>query len=187
VSDPVMEKSLGILFFLRKPRPFRPGPWLVFLRITVDGISKELSLKRTWEKLKWKPNPGRATGKEELAKALNAYLDIVLAKVYEARRTLIESGKPITAVALRDIVSGAAERNRMLFKVYQAHNDTVKALIGLECSDDLLEKHARVLNYLNIRQLNKIQDNHIHIGDMQIPIGEKFRDGLMEMIRKKTF
>ena len=40
---------------------------------------------------------------------------------------------------------------------------------------------------VNIRQLNKIQDNHIHIGDIQIPIGEKFRDGLMEMIRKKTF
>jgi len=40
---------------------------------------------------------------------------------------------------------------------------------------------------VNIRQLNKIQDNHIHIGDMQIPIGEKFRDGLMDMIRKKTF
>jgi DNA-binding LytR/AlgR family response regulator len=40
---------------------------------------------------------------------------------------------------------------------------------------------------VNIRQLNKIQDNHIHIGEMQIPIGEKFRDGLMEMIRKKTF
>ena len=40
---------------------------------------------------------------------------------------------------------------------------------------------------VNIRQLNKIQDNHIHIGDMQIPIGEKFKDGLMEMIRKKTF
>src|ERR1700733_7913555 len=40
---------------------------------------------------------------------------------------------------------------------------------------------------INIRQMNKIQDNHIHIGDVQIPIGEKFRDGLMEMIRKKTF
>ena len=40
---------------------------------------------------------------------------------------------------------------------------------------------------VNIKQLNKIQDNHIHIGDIQIPIGEKFRDGLMEMIRKKTF
>ena len=40
---------------------------------------------------------------------------------------------------------------------------------------------------VNMRQMNKIQDNQIHIGDMQIPIGDKFRDGLMEMIRKKTF
>ena len=101
-----MEKSLGILFFLRKPRPYREGPWLVFLRITVDGITKELSLKRTWEKEKWKPKPGRATSKDMTAKSLNAYLDIILAKVYEARRTLIETGKPITAVAIRDIIEG---------------------------------------------------------------------------------
>ena len=48
---------------------------------------------------------------------------------------------------------------------------------------------ARVHNsyIVNIRQMDKIQDNHIHIGEIQIPIGEKFRDGLMEMIRKKTF
>lgn len=82
---------------------------------------------------------------DQSAQCLSRYCP---AKVYEARRTLIETGKPITAMALRDIVSGAAERNRMLFRVYQAHNDTVKALIGLEGSDDLLEKHARVLNYL---------------------------------------
>jgi len=40
---------------------------------------------------------------------------------------------------------------------------------------------------VNMRQMHKIQDNHIHIGEIQIPIGEKFRDGLLEIIRKKTF
>jgi len=40
---------------------------------------------------------------------------------------------------------------------------------------------------VNIRQLNKIQYNHIHIGNITIPIGEKFRDRLMEIVRKKTF
>ena len=128
-----MEKSLGILFFLRKPRPFRPGPWLIFLRITVDGISKELSMKRTWEKSKWQPNPGRATGKEAQVKSLNAYLDIVLAKVYEARRTLIKTGKTISAVAIRDIVSDAAERNRMLFKVYQPRSSFLLYRYCFEC------------------------------------------------------
>lgn len=40
---------------------------------------------------------------------------------------------------------------------------------------------------VNVRQLTKIQDNQIHIGEVQIPIGEKFRDGLMDMVRRKTF
>jgi hypothetical protein len=37
---------------------------------------------------------------------------------------------------------------------------------------------------VRIRHLNKIQDNQIHIGDMQITIGEKFRDGLMERTKR---
>jgi hypothetical protein len=170
----MLEKSIGILFFLRKPSPFRPGPWLVFLRITVDGTQKELSLKRTWDKTKWRPNPGRATGKDETAKGFNAYLDIILAKVYEARRYLIERGRPITAVAIRDIVSGASERNRMLFKVYQAHNDSVKALIGLECSDDLWEKHERVLKYLKEFVQLKYNLSDINIYSIDHEFGQSF-------------
>jgi DNA-binding LytR/AlgR family response regulator len=40
---------------------------------------------------------------------------------------------------------------------------------------------------VNLNQLVKIQDNHIHIGEKKIPIGDKFRDGLMELVRKRTF
>lgn len=40
---------------------------------------------------------------------------------------------------------------------------------------------------VNIRQITKIQDNHIHIGGKRIPIGEKFRNSLMELVRKRTF
>jgi integrase len=178
-----MEKSFGILFFLRKPSPFRSGPWLVFLRITVDGIPKELSLKRTWEKAKWLPDPGHATGKDQNTKAMNAYLDIMRAKVYEARRTLIETGKPITAVAIRDIVSGAAARNRMLFKLYKAHNDSIKALIGLENSDDLWEKHERILNYLKQYVLEKYKLTEINILSVDHEFGKDFYNWL-RTIRK---
>lgn len=40
---------------------------------------------------------------------------------------------------------------------------------------------------VNIKQLSKIQANAIYIGEMQIPIGEKFRDELMAVIQKRTF
>ena len=70
----MLEKSLGILFFLRKPSPMRPGPWLIFLRITVDGIPKELSLKRTWDTTKWQSKPGRAKGMGSEVKDLYEHL-----------------------------------------------------------------------------------------------------------------
>lgn len=40
---------------------------------------------------------------------------------------------------------------------------------------------------VNLNQLVKIQDNHLHIAEKRIPIGDKFRDGLMELVRKRTF
>lgn len=40
---------------------------------------------------------------------------------------------------------------------------------------------------VNIKQLSKIQAGNVHIGEMQIPIGDKFRDELMAIIQKKTF
>lgn len=40
---------------------------------------------------------------------------------------------------------------------------------------------------VNLSQLLKIQDNHIHIAEKRIPIGDKFRDSLMELVRKRTF
>jgi DNA-binding LytR/AlgR family response regulator len=39
---------------------------------------------------------------------------------------------------------------------------------------------------VNMALLQKIQDNHIHIGEAQIPIGEKFKEGVMEMVRRRT-
>jgi DNA-binding LytR/AlgR family response regulator len=40
---------------------------------------------------------------------------------------------------------------------------------------------------INLSQLVKIQDNHIHVGEKKIPIGDKFREALMELVRKRTF
>jgi len=40
---------------------------------------------------------------------------------------------------------------------------------------------------VNIKMLDKVQDNHIYIGNKQIPISDKFRSGFMEMIKQRAF
>jgi len=48
---------------------------------------------------------------------------------------------------------------------------------------------ARVHNsfIVNIKQLSKIQAGFVYIGEIQIPISDKFKDELMAIIQKRTF
>jgi hypothetical protein len=66
----MLEKSFGLLFFLRKQRNADKGLMYIYLRITVDGISKELSVKRSWDPSKWNGKANRASGNKEDAKLL---------------------------------------------------------------------------------------------------------------------
>ncbi|OCX52798.1 hypothetical protein BEL04_00230 [Mucilaginibacter sp. PPCGB 2223] len=126
----MLEKSFGLLFFLRKPRDYEEGLMYVYMRITVDGVAKEVSVKRSWEPSKWSAKANRATGTKEDTRQLNHYLDVLQNKVYDARRKLIDNGKIVTASAIMDIVSGKEQRTRELLALFKKHNDEMKAMIG---------------------------------------------------------
>ncbi|HTE02465.1 MAG TPA: hypothetical protein VK668_24420 [Mucilaginibacter sp.] len=58
----MLEKSFGLLFYLKQTPSYKDDRMYVYLRITVDGISKELSTKRLWFVSKWNVRAGRAEG-----------------------------------------------------------------------------------------------------------------------------
>ena len=126
----MLEKSFTILFYQKKRGNYVNGPVPIYLRITVDGVPKELSVKRTWEPARWNKASSRAIGNKEDARSLNEFLDLLQAKVYDARRKLLESGIQVTSSALMNIISGEDQRGKMLLMIFQDHNDRMKLLIG---------------------------------------------------------
>ncbi|QXV64739.1 hypothetical protein INP83_16855 [Mucilaginibacter sp. 21P] len=82
----MLEKSFGLLFYLRKQRNEETGLMYIILRVTVDGQQKEMSVKRKWAYSSWNAHANRFTGTREDAKQLNDYLDSVQSKVYDARQ-----------------------------------------------------------------------------------------------------
>src|SRR6201992_3929933 len=136
----MISKSFGLLFYLKKHhgdiKVHRP----IYLRITVDGVMKEMSIHRSWDPKRWNTTVGRAilpkaiTGRKAASSngliylpdsdthALNAYLDTLQAKVHEARHQLLMSGKPVTADTVRNIVQGReanGERPHLLLEIFQ--------------------------------------------------------------------
>jgi hypothetical protein len=72
----MLEKSFGLLFYLKKPKGYKKGPVPIYVRITVDGDEKEMSTKRSWELSRWGVKANRASGTKEDARALNDYLNV---------------------------------------------------------------------------------------------------------------
>jgi integrase len=144
-------KRFGLLFYLKKPRGYSSGDRPIYMRITVDGIVTELSLQRSCDPACWDARAYRATGKTEPVRALNAYLNTVQAKVYEAKLLLIQAGHPVTAeniknqVLGREIVSG--ERPRMIMEIFAYHNQQMAALVGKEFAAGTLERYETSLKH----------------------------------------
>lgn len=138
-----MEKSFGLLFYLKKP--YQEGIMPIYFRITVDGITKEISTCRQCDPDRWNTNAGRCNGTKEDAKLLNAYLDTLQTKVYEAKRQLIEKNEIISAEGIRNTLKGKSENKKMILEIFQQHNDEVKCLVGKDFSAATLQRYKTSL------------------------------------------
>ena len=125
-----MNKTIKALFILRKQSKvadMQP----IYLRITVDGQSVEISVQRSCDPEKWDQRSGRVIGqKKESTRQLNHFLDVLQGKVFEAQRDLLSREKEVTALAIRDIMLGKEEQKRTVLGVFDVHIVEVTTLVG---------------------------------------------------------
>jgi len=158
----MLDKSFGLLFYLKKSKNYVKGEIPIYVRITVDGVPKELSVKRSCDPNRWNPSAGRAPGTKESVKALNGYLDTYQAKVLEAKHRLIDSNQMVS-VAIKDILMGNDQRNKMLIKIFEDYNADVKKLIGVDYSDSTWTKYDRTKRFTQEFIQWKFRADDIHI------------------------
>lgn len=143
---------------------------------TIDYLLKPITLKRflaTVQKVDHF-SAHRMIQKEENGMAADAYF-------------FVKSGKEHRKIFLNDILFFESQKEYVRVTTTTFDILTYRRLKDVEAQ--LPTHFARVHQsfIVNIRHMTKIQDNHIHIGEKRIPIGEKFRDSLMELVRKRTF
>jgi two-component system, LytTR family, response regulator len=99
----------------------------------------------------------------------------------------VKSGTELRKILLDEILffESRKEYVRVVTRAFEVL--TYRRLKDIEAQLSLPFTRVHHSYIVNIKQVHKIQDNQIHIGETQIPIGDKFRDGLMETIRKRTF
>lgn len=144
-----MEKNFGCLFYLKKATKNQEGEIFIYLRITVDSSSTELSTKRKCCKKDWNVQAGKVYGKTDYARNVNAYLDTLQQKVFESKRRLIELDIEVTAYAIKDLMLGnnINKQKHMLIELFKHHNEQMKALIGQDYAQGTYQIFNRTLNH----------------------------------------
>lgn len=143
----MLEKSFGLLFFLKKTDSSDGLKRKLYGRITVNGIAKEFSTKRTWFKDRWDQNANRAIGSKEDSKKINQYLDALVSKVYETKRELITSGEDISTENLFQILFGKTDDRKFILQIFKDANDKMKSLEGKDFATGTIKRYETSLSH----------------------------------------
>ena len=142
-----MNKTFNLLFFVKKSKIKANGTAPIYLRITIDGIPKEISSKRNVLPAKWDSKQQKVIGNTEEVKAINAYLKTLEQEVYEAHHMMMKDKKIATSTALKSKLFGIETRARMIIPIFQDHNNKIKSLVGQEYASGTLERYETSLKH----------------------------------------
>lgn len=142
-----MNNRFSLLFYFKKPKNCTQQELPIYMRITVGCARTEISTQRKWDPSRWNTAAGRAIGTKEDARTLNAYLDTLQARVYEAQRQLIADQQPITVKNLRLRFEGKRASSKMFIEVFRSHNEKIKQLVDTEFSPGTIERYETALSH----------------------------------------
>ena len=143
---------------------------------TIDYLLKPITLKRFLA----------ATQKIESAFGKQPVIEKTESKADDAY-FFVKSGKTLRKILLDEVLYFEGEKEYVRLVTGTEELLIYRRLKEIE--EQLSSPFVRVHNsyIVNTKLLNKIQDNHIYIGNKQIPVSEKFREGFMTMIKQRMF
>lgn len=143
----MLQNSFGFTFFL-KASAKKENVRAIYLRVTVDGISREASIKQRWDATRWSQKIERATGTREDARTLNLFLDSLQVKINQFRIDQLNDGEIITAQKLMDYMQGKSISRVKVLEEFDNHNKEILALVPTEYAMGTYERFVTARSHV---------------------------------------
>lgn len=144
---------------------------------TIDYLLKPITLKRflsAIQKIEFYFGKTETTKPQEITDLQDGFF-------------FVKSGKTLSKIRMDEILYFEGEKEYVRLVTINEELLVYKRLKDIE--SQLQPPFVRVHNsyIVNIKQLDKIQDNHLYLAQKQIPISDKFREHFMALIKQRTF
>ncbi len=94
------------LFFIKRKQLLKNGEAPIYLRITVNGERRQMSVNRSVDPKLWNQDKGLMKGNSNSANDLNDDLEHWRQKIYKCKRILEDENLHVTAQAIIEIFQG---------------------------------------------------------------------------------
>ncbi len=141
-------KTFRVLFFLKKSKLMKNGEAPICMRITVDGKTSDIQIKRSAPVEHWNQPKECVRGKGRNVEELNRYIEATRVRLYQIYRELEENNKVITAERIKNIYYGNGETQRTLLQVFAEHNAQCQQLIGKDYVFKTVQRYESTVRYL---------------------------------------
>ncbi|SFC85036.1 Site-specific recombinase XerD [Parapedobacter composti] len=158
-----MSTNYSLLFYLKKPKNYVSGPVPIYMRITVDGIPKEVSIGRSVDPSRWRPKANRAAGTKEESRTLNSYLETLVRNIEDVHTALVKENAVITAESLKMRFLGQDTKRHYLIEIYLDHNRKMETLLGKGYKPGTLKGYKTSVGHLTDYVLKQYRDMDIDI------------------------
>lgn len=111
-------QSFSVLAILRKAKINKSGEAPIYIRVTANGETVELSLKHSIAPVLWDSTKGKAKGRTETAKSINADITAFSVKARTVYNNLVLENKTVTAATVKGLVLGDKAKSPTLLSVF---------------------------------------------------------------------
>lgn len=156
------------MFYIRKTRTNRRGEAPVLMRITVDGVRVDTTIKKTIAPALWDSVRGKAIEKTQEARELNLYMDAIRFRITRIQREMeLDSTEYVTAqmVLNRYLGRDVVERHTVL-EVFREHNEKCRALSEIDMAPATVQIHVTCLKHMHEFIRNTYKRDDIYLDEM---------------------
>ncbi|UCS92388.1 site-specific integrase [Echinicola marina] len=118
-----VNNTFGIHFIIRKSRS-KAGMCQIYVRISLNGSRREISLKKYVKESEWDKNKGKLRGTRRNASDTNFFIEEVRSQIYEAYHELANKRRAFHIDDLKNYYLRGGEEKYTLLRLMEYHNLT---------------------------------------------------------------
>jgi site-specific recombinase XerD len=165
-----IQKLVTTLFYLRKTKTNRTtGLTPIYLRITLKGVRKEISVKRKIHSEIWDSKSQKAKGKSEEVKILNSYLQAKVSEVNKYYNSMILAEQQVCLELIIKKIKGISESDCTILQLYKRYISNFEQLVEIgKRKQTRLDKHNYNYNKLTAFILSKYKTKDISLSNVNL-------------------